>query len=319
MRYIITILCLCLCMMTKSLLAQELNAKVIIQAPKLKLVSPKVFKTLENEIQAFLNQQKWTNDQFKQEERIECSFLISIIDELSPTSFQAKVTVQSNRPVFNSSYNTLLLNHQDKDWTFQYVEYEPLEFNDNAYLSELTSLLAFYAYLIIGLDYDTFAPLGGKANLVKAQEVVTQAQNSPSKGWKAFGSTRNRYWMVENLLDKKFEPMRRGLYEYHRKGLDMMYDKPDIARRSIIKSLGMVQGVHKNVPNSMGVNAFINAKGDEVINVFSDPKVPVSDKMKAFNAMVALDPANLQLYESINKKTGALPPGGIPGRGRGGK
>ncbi len=306
-------------MLAKPLMAQELNAKVIIQAPKLKLVSPKVFKTLESEIQAFLNQQKWTNDQFKQDERIECSFLISITDELSPSSFQAKVTVQSNRPVFNSSYNTLLLNHQDKDFAFSYVEYEPLEFNDNAYLSELTSLLGFYAYLIIGLDYDTFSPLGGQPHYVKAQEVVTQAQRSSSKGWKAFGSKRNRYWMVENLLDKRFEPMRRGLYEYHRKGLDMMYDKPELARRSIIKSLGMVQGVHKNVPNSMGVNSFINAKGDEVISVFSDPKVPAPDKMKAFNAMVALDPANLQLYQSINKKTGALPPGGLPNKGRRGK
>ena len=165
-----------------------------------------------------MNTRKWSEDVFKPEERIDCQILITITEEVSSGKFRAQTSIVSRRPVFGSDYNSTLLNFQDKDFEFQYGEYQPLDYNENQYTTNLTSMLAYYAYIIIGLDYDTFSPKGGDPYFVKAQAIVNQAGNSDSKGWKAYDGTRSRYWFVSNLLDPKFSAMRDAVYQYHRQG-----------------------------------------------------------------------------------------------------
>ncbi len=284
--------------------AQELNAQVIVQTPKLNTVDPKIFRTLEQDLKEFINNRKWTDDAFALEERIECSFLINITDELSPTRFRAQAIIQSSRPVYNSNYNTILFNHQDKTWDFEYLEYTPLEFNENAYLSELTSLVAYYVYIILGMDYDSFSPKGGEAHFLQAQTIVEQAQNAPraySKGWNISDGTRNRYFLVENLLSTKFKDLRQVHYNYHRNGLDQMYDEAGKGRKAISNSLSMLDNVNRQNPNTMAPEVFMNGKSEELIKLFADKKVPSRERATAYGLLVKIDPSNVKQYGKINK------------------
>ncbi len=285
-------------------IAQELNATVVVQTPQLRLADPKMFKTLETDLTEFMNSRKWTEDVYKIDERIDCSFLISVLSEESATSFTASITVQADRPVLNSSYKSVILNHQDKDVKFQYAEYEPLEYNDNSYESELTSLMAYYAYVIIGLDNDSFSPNAGDVAFSRAQNVVQNARQSKSKGWQAFDGTRNRYWLIDNLLNKRFKELRQSFYTYHRQGLDKMYDDPAKARQGVNQALGLMKKVQKDMPNAMATVVFLNAKRDEVIGIFKHSQIPPSERNTAYNTMVTLDPANLQKYSDMKGQAG---------------
>lgn len=280
--------------------AQELNVQVNVQTPQLRMTDAKVFQTLGNEVKEFLNARKWTDDVYAANERINCSMLITITEEVSATRFRGTITVQSSRPVFNSNYESILLNHQDKLVEFDYAEFQPLIYNDNAYMSELTSLLAYYAYIIIGYDNDSFSLSGGTPYFLKAQNVLNTAQPSKSKGWQSFDGTRNRYWLVQNLLDPKHKPLRDSYYRYHRLGLDNMYSDANGARANIVSAIEMVGETHNNNTNSMAVDVFVATKGTEITNIFADGSVMPPDKIKVLNVMAKIDGANMQQYNRIN-------------------
>ena len=251
------------------LFAQEINCAVTINAEKVTQTDPKIFKTLETAIFEFMNTRKWTDDVFLPEERIECQILISITEELSSDRFRAQTSIVSRRPVFGSDYNSTLFNFQDKDFEFIYSEYQPLEFNENQYTNNLTAMLAYYAYIIIGLDYDSFALKGGDKYFLKAQTIVNQASNSDSKGWKSYDGTRNRYWYINNLMDAKFSVVRDVFYQYHRQGLDNMYNDQIKPVSTITKSLQTLDNVNRTQPNSMVMQLFFSAKSDELLGIYS--------------------------------------------------
>ena len=283
--------------------AQELNAQVVIQTPKLNLTDPQVFNTLENDLREFINNRKWTDDVYKGEERIECSFLITITEEVGASTFKASTTIQANRPVYNAAYSSPIFNHQDKTWEFDYAQYQPLEYNENANLSELTSLVAYYVYIILGIDGDTFQPNGGTDHFLQAQNIVNNSQNTKIKGWKAFDGTRNRYWLVNNFLDTKLKTFRKAYYDYHRKGLDMMYDNVLSAASSMSNAIDIISKLRNNNSNAMLFDIFNNAKSVEIISLFSLNKIPPPVRMKAVNGMTNIDPANSQKYQKIAKQS----------------
>jgi hypothetical protein len=280
--------------------AQELNTIVTINVgPKIQTTDRAVFRDMKNALQQFLNTRKWTNDAFQPHEKINCSLLININEMPSIGIFSAAVQVQSARPIFNSNYTSLLLNFADRDWEFEYIESQPLEYNDNSYTNNLTSMLAFYAYTIIGMDYDSFGELGGTPYFQKALNVVNNAQSSNRPGWQAIGSTRNRYWLVENLINPQLADVRRSVYSYHRLGLDTFEKTPDKSREIIVKGLRDLKKARDINPNSILVISFFDAKSKELANIFSDGALPV--RREAYDLIVAIDPSNRSSYDKIIK------------------
>lgn len=280
--------------------SQELNAIVTINVgPKIQTTDRTVFRDMKNALQQFLNTRKWTNDAFQAHEKINCSLLININQMPSIGIFSASVQVQSARPVFNSNYTSLLLNFADRDWEFEYIESQPLEYNDNTYTNNLTSMLAFYAYIIIGMDYDSFGELGGTPYFQKALAVVNNAQSSNRPGWQAIGSTRNRYWLVENLINPQMTDVRKSLYSYHRLGLDTFEKTPDKSREIILKGLRDVKKARDVNPNAILVISFFDAKSKELANIFSDGALPV--RREAYDLIVSIDPSNRSSYDKIIK------------------
>jgi hypothetical protein len=205
--------------------------------------------------------------------------------------------VQSARPVYNSSYNSLLFNFADREWEFEYIESMPLEYNDNTFTNNLTSMLAFYAYLIIGLDYDSFSELGGSPYFQRALSVVNNAQQSNLPGWQAIGSNRNRYWIVENLNNPQMVDLRKAIYHYHRHGLDTFEANPDESRQVILNGLKDIKKVRDVNPNAILVVSFFDAKGKELANIFSDGNIQI--RRQAYDIITAIDPSNRSNYEKI--------------------
>ena len=279
------------------LFAQEINCAVTINAEKVTQTDPKIFKTLETAIFEFMNTRKWTDDVFLPEERIECQILISITEELSSDRFRAQTSIVSRRPIYGSDYNSTLFNFQDKDFEFIYSEYQPLEYNENQYTNNLTAMLAYYAYIIIGLDYDSFALKGGDKYFLKAQTIVNQASNSDFKGWKSYDGTRNRYWYINNLMDAKFSGVRDVFYQYHRQGLDNMYNDQIKPVSTITKALQTLDNVNRTQPNSMVMQLFFSAKSDELLGIYS--KAPPAEKAKGISYLIRLDPVNADSYQEL--------------------
>jgi hypothetical protein len=277
--------------------AQELKCSVSINASQIQTSDAGVFKDMKNAIEQFMNGRKWTNDIFKSHEKIVCNFLITITKMPSVGSFNASVQVQSARPVFNSNYTSLLFNFADREWEFEYIESMPLEYNDNTFTSNLTSMLAFYAYVIIGLDYDSFSELGGTPYFQKALAVVNNAQQSGLAGWQALGSNRNRYWIIENLNNPQMTDLRKAIYQYHRLGLDVFQSNPDQSRQVILNGLKEIKKVRDVNPNAILLVSFFDAKGKELANIFSDGDIQV--RRQAFDIITAIDPSNRSNYEKI--------------------
>ncbi len=277
--------------------AQELNCVVTINTQQLKTTDPKVFRTLETAITEFMNTRKWTNDVFEPEERIECEFIITITEELSSDRFGAQASIVSRRPVFGADYNTTILNIADKDWQFQYVEYQPLEFNEAAFISNLTSMLAYYAYVIIGMDYDTFSPKGGETYYQKAYTIVSQASNREESGWKSFEGNRNRYWLINNLTDPRFASIRTVYYKYHRLALDKLVEDQAKPLAEVTKQLQTLDAINRANPNSMIIQLFFTAKSDEIAGLYSQA-VP-SERNKAVSYLLRLDPLNTEKYQAL--------------------
>ena len=282
-------------------IAQELNCIVNVNTtPNMQSENSdtKIYETLQASIYEFMNSRKWTNYTFSQEERIECTILITISERTNDV-FKGNIQVQSRRPIYKSSFSSVMLNLIDKDLQFTYTEYQPLNYNDNTFTSNLTSILAYYAYLIIGIDFDSYQLKGGTPLFDKAQTIITNAQNTPEKGWKAFENQKNRYWLVENLLNNIYGPIRQCIYDYHRKGLDMMIDNAATAKTPITAGLTMLKKVHEEKPNSYLMQLFFNAKDDEIVNIYSNASE--IDKKKVADICKEIDPTNSNKYNQITK------------------
>lgn len=286
--------------------AQELNCKIQVLTAQIQVPDPSVFSALQKSIFDFMDTRKWTGDNFQPQERIACSMVVSINKIDANNVYEATLTVQSSRPAFRSSYNTTMLNYADNDFKFQYIQYQPLNYTDNAFTNNLSSMLAFYAYIMIGLDYDSFGSHGGDPYFQKAQSIVNMAQNASEvqtqdeKGWKAFESTRNRYWIAENLMDNKFNALRLVYYKYHRLGLDQMYDNTDDGRANIMDCLTQLKSMNDDNANSMMLQLFFNSKSKELVQIFTQG-LP-DEKTNATTILTALDPTNAQNYQAILKQ-----------------
>lgn len=281
----------------------ELNANVRISTPQLQKNDRRVFDQLETSLRDFLNNTKWTQETFEQEERIECNFILTISEEADNNLFRAELAVQATRPVYGSGYKTALLSHLDKDVVFTYEQNQPIEFLPDATDNQnLPALLAFYAYVILGLDYDSFSLYGGDPYLLTAQQIVTNIQNSSTNntpGWRPAdgGKNRNRYWIIENLLNPRVKPYRAAMYNYYRKGLDMFTTDMDVAKAAILLSLEEVDKVNTAYFNCMIVQMFANAKRDELVEMFKVAGRP--QKERVTQIMTKIDPANSPRYREI--------------------
>ena len=276
---------------------QELNCQVGVDDERAQTSDRMVFRDMEQSFARFMNDRKWTNDDYLPEERIECNLAITIESMPAVGLYSATVQIQSSRPVYNSSYSTLLLNFADRDWQFEYVESTPLDFGDNVYSSNLTSMLAFYAYIIIGLDKDSFEEFGGEEQFKKALDIVNLAQQSDRAGWQAFQSNRNRYWLSENLNNQDLRAIRKGLYTYHRLAMDQFETKQDESRSLIVSVLKDIQGANRKIPNSILKISFFDAKKNELASIFE--KGNPATKRDAYNILVDLDPSNTEKYKTI--------------------
>lgn len=282
--------------------AQELSLDVSINTPKLKLADPKVFRTLETAIEEFYNNTVWTDDSFQPEERIEGSLQINIKEDLSTNTFIADFYVSSARPVYNSNYYSQTIKLVDKDIGFSYEEYGPLFNNANSFSDNLSAILSYYAYVIIGTDYDTFSPLGGEPFFQIAQTIVNSIPPSVSgsdRSWTAIGSKRNRYWLIENMLNPRVKPYRQAIYDYHRKSLDAMYNEPDRSRAVMLSSITSIGDVNDDYPNSMILKLFSDTKRQEIIEVFD--VASQGEKDKVYNIMTDIDPALSSEFNSLKR------------------
>ena len=297
MRKLFTLL-LMMCSMGAS--AQELLATVTINVgPKVETSDRNVFRDMKTAFQQFLNSRKWTSDTYQQHEKINCSILININNMPSIGAFSASVQIQSARPVYNSNYTSLLLNFADRDWEFEYIESQPLEFNDNTFTNNLTSMLAFYAYLVIGMDYDSFSELGGTPYFQRALAVVNNAQSSNRPGWQSLGNTRNRYWIIENLMNPQLTDVRKMVYSYHRLGLDTFEKTPDQSRLIILTGLKSMRKARDINPNAILIISFFDAKSKELANIFADGQLIV--RREAYDIITTMDPSNQATYAKILK------------------
>ena len=282
-----------------SAFAQELRCNISISATKIQGANKTVFETMQSDLYEFMNNRKWTDHQYAMDERIECNFFINLDQQISSNEFSGTIQVQARRPVFNSSYQTTLLNIKDNDFHAKYVEYQTLEFNETSNKDNLTNILAYYAYIVLGMDYDSFSPEGGTEFFQKAQTIVNNSQNAVEKGWKAFESERNRYWLVENILNKAYAGFRSCTYQYNRLGLDLMADKPEEGRGVIAESLKSIQKVFRSRPSLYILQVFFDAKSDELVNIFS--KSFPDERNRVTVILNECDPSNGSKYEKITK------------------
>jgi hypothetical protein len=285
---------------TLSARAQDLNARITVLTPKIQTTNKRIFQSLETAMKDFLNGHKWLTGSVQPQERLDCNFVLNITQWDGGSKFTGELQVQSSRPVFNSNYNSTLLSVNDKDFEFSYTEGQTIDYTDQSFQSNLGSVMAFYAYVIAGIDNDSFARLSGANYYALAQSVVTNAQSSPYKGWKAFDSNSNRYWLIENLNNKVYEPLRVFLYDYHRNGLDVMADNPARARKAISAMLPVLTQVDRQRLGAMLPLVFFNAKCDELISIYAH--TDAQPRIDALNILTQADPANGIKYQELQKK-----------------
>jgi hypothetical protein len=296
----------CLLHLLFSAKAQEIQARFSINASKVSTtVDRKIFQTLQTGLSNFINNRKWTNDVFQPAEKIQCSFLLNIDDAPGNNIYKGKLTVQAARPVYNSSYVSPILNFIDDNITFRYVEFQPIEFNENRVqgsdplVANLTAVLAYYVNLILGLDYASFSLRGGDPYFQKAWNIVNNAPESGREigGWKSFESFRNRYWMAENLNNSRFALIHDALYAYYRSGLDLFYENEEAGRAGIMNCLNFLSSLNRDNPNSMILQVFFQGKSNEIVKVFS--KASADIKTRAYDMLTKLDLTNSQAYKEL--------------------
>lgn len=283
--------------------AQELQAKVTVNAQRVyNTVDKKIFTTLQTQLANLINNRKWTNDVFQGQEKIECNFLLNIDKVVETNVYQASLTVQAARPVYNSTYQTALINFMDGDVTFRYVEFQPIEFNENRVqgndplAANLTAIFGYYVYMILGLDYNSFSPKGGDAFFQKAMNIVNNApENRSISGWKAFDGLRNRYWLAENLTNTRYNVVHDVMYTYYRQGMDKMYESEADARKAIVNALKQLKNFNDQNQNTMILQFMMQGKSIELIRIFQ--KAPQPEKSEVVSILSVIDISNASKYK----------------------
>ncbi len=283
--------------------AQELQARLTINHSRVSSqIDKKVFRTLQSALTNFLNNRKWTNENFQQNEKIVCNFLLNIMEAQSGNIFKATLTVQAARPVYNTTYESPLVNYIDEAFTFKYVEFQPVEFNENRVTgadplaSNLTATFAYYVYLILALDYDSYALRGGDPYFQKVQNIVNNApEGRDVSGWRAFDGLRNRYWLMENLTNNRYSLVHDAIYSYYRLGMDFMYENENEARNAIFNCINLLNTLNNDVPNTMIVQFFFAGKSAEIIRIFK--KAAPDEKTRAREILMKLDVTNSNTYK----------------------
>nr|WP_299035868.1 DUF4835 family protein [uncultured Tenacibaculum sp.] len=277
--------------------SQELNANVIINSDKVQSSNKQVYQTLQKALTEFINDKQWTNRNFKQQERINCAFNI-IINEQNGSNFSGTLQVQSTRPVYNSTYATPVLNINDTNFNFRYNEFDPLIYNPTVYESNLISIIAFYAYTIIGVDADSFALKGGETYLKQAENIMLLAQSNGESGWQNQVGKQNRFALIDNLLSSKFSALRSIYYNYHRNGFDNFADNKNSAKEAIEKSVLDLDKLHNITIGNYMIRVFLDAKGDEIVNVFSDG-IPSKNQSQMLTVLNRIAPTYKNRWKNI--------------------
>ncbi len=282
---------------------QEFNVKVDINSPASQSVDASLYKALKKNIDEFYNNTKWTEDEFNDDEKIDAQITISVVKEIGANNFTADILIQSRRPVYKSTYHTTMINYLDKGINITYTPGQPIQKSDVSYYDNLSSILTYYGYIILGLDYDSFSPLGGEEYFQKAFEILSTLPSSVanSSGWRQSAGVvgRNRYWLIENLLHNKVRPFRQFWYEYHRLGLDGLHEDADRQRAIIASGISGLQSVINSYPSTMTLQMFSDAKREEIVDVFK-----IADrgqKKKVYDIMVQCDPAQADKYKSLSR------------------
>lgn len=294
----VTILFLLVALTTS--IGQELNLEVRVNAPTLKVADPRTITSFEKTLNEFFNERKWTSDEYETEERIEGTIQINIKDDPSANSFVADVYITSGRPVYNSNYTSPLLNHVDRDISFSYSELDPIRDNRNTYTDNLSSIMTYYAYIILGFDYDSFSLDGGEDHFKTANGIVANIPpnvSSSDRSWSSLGSERNRYWLINNILNPRLKRYRQAYYDYHRKGLDKMETDVVVSKAIMLSSLKEIRAVNESYPNSMILQMFSNSKRAEILEIFKN-SIRTEQKL-VYDIMSELDPAQSDFLKEL--------------------
>ncbi len=295
------------CFFVRIAFSQELQARVTINAGAINnTIDKKIFTTLQNQLNDFLNGHKWSGDSYKTNEKVACSFLLELKSIVEPNVYSASLIIQAARPVYGSSYQSPLINYQDQDFTFKYIQYQPIEFNDNnvqqsnPLVGNLSAVFAYYAYTILGLDYDSFSPKGGDSYFQKALNIINNAPEASNiKGWKLFDGLRNRYWLNENLVNNKYNIIHDINYLYYRNGLDSLSTNDTKARKNILGSLIKLQAFNQENSGTAIVQLFMQSKAIELIGIAKN--LPFDDKARAIDLFTTLDVPGAQKYRDALK------------------
>ncbi len=285
--------------------SQELQARMNVMAAKISTtIDKKVFQTLQTSLSNFINNRRWTKDVFKPSEKIVCNFLLNIDQDLGNNVYKGKLTVQAARPIYSTNYDSPIINFIDDNVVFKYVEFQPVEFNENRVqgndplVANITAVLAYYINIILGFDYDSFSPRGGDVYFQKAWNIVNNAPESKDiTGWKSFDGQRNRYWLAENINSNRFALIHDALYAYYRSGMDQFYTNEEVGRKGILDCLNFLNSINTDNPNSMLLQFFFQGKSDELINVFS--KANPEQKTRAKDLLTKLDITNISAYRKL--------------------
>jgi hypothetical protein len=277
--------------------SQEFDCSVQVSAPQLQQTNREKFQELRQGLYEFVNERRWTNYSYTRNERIECTMAITITDEISSDEFKGRINLVLRRPVFGTSYNSTMFNYLDNSFEFQWQEGQPIEYNEGSFGSNLTSTIAFYLYIFLGFDFDSFQEMGGSPYFEKAQAIVSSAQGAREPGWKSFEGMRNRYWLAENLNNSAYSNIRKFWYQHHRLGLDVMQDNLERGRQGVLNALETLQRAHRERPNLFVMQLVLDAKRDEFINIFRSASA--QDKTKAVNILKEIDPSKANDYDRI--------------------
>ncbi len=284
--------------------AQEFNCTVTINSDQIQGSNKSVYDQLQQSITDFINNNKWTNLTFAQQEKIDCSMMI-IVNSVADNLYTCEMQLQCRRPVYGTSYMTPIINFKDNQFVFTYQDFDRIEYQQNTFTTNLTAMLAYYCYLMLGIDSDTYSRQGGTPFFQQCEQIVTMAQsaslvNTELSGWRAFDSNRNRYAVINNLLDEAFRKYRDYVYEYHRLGLDEMSQNVANARARIANGIGVLRDANRSRPATYVVNTFLDAKADELVNIFC--KGTDAEKRQVYEILIDIDPTRQNTYDKINQK-----------------
>jgi hypothetical protein len=301
--FIVIIICISF---TFQLFSQELKCNVTVNSNQIAQVEKSIFDALEKGIFEFVNNTKWTDEVYKDHEKIECGIFINLTEQEKDNSgqvvadrYKGTITINARRPVFNSTFNSTIFNFQDNDFTFQYIPFQQFYYSENSTMSNLTAIIAFYANYIIALDHETFSLEGGEKYMTKAQNIVNMSQNIGDRGWKASEGNANRYWLVNDYLNPAFRPLRELMYNYHFKGFDVLQSDVEKGRTQMIESLKSLDKVWTQRPNAFLLQIFFSAKRNEIISMLKE--TPVNIKADLIPILKKVDPAHGSKYEELNK------------------